>query len=75
MARMRAKPGGAQIRVAIGDMADVPVTGPFRLVYLVFNTLFNLVDAERQADCFRNVARAHSGSSARQSPSTARACT
>jgi SAM-dependent methyltransferase len=57
VARMRAKPGGARIPVAIGDMADVPVTGPFRLVYLVFNTLFNLVDAERQTDCFRNVAR------------------
>src|SRR5258705_7915223 len=38
-------------------MADVPVTGPFRLVYLVFNTLFNLVNADRQAECFRNVAR------------------
>jgi SAM-dependent methyltransferase len=57
VARMRAKPGGTGIPVAIGDMADVPVTGPFRLVYLVFNTLFNLVDAGRQADCFRNVAR------------------
>jgi SAM-dependent methyltransferase len=57
VARMRAKPGGEQIPVAIGDMADVPVTGPFRLVYLVFNTLFNLVNADRQAECFRNVAR------------------
>jgi len=57
VARMRAKPGGAGIPVVIGDMADVPVPGPFRLVYLVFNTLFNLVDADRQADCFRNVAR------------------
>jgi SAM-dependent methyltransferase len=57
VARMRAKPGGAAIPVAIGDMADVPVTGPYRLVYLVFNTLFNLVDADRQADCFGNVAR------------------
>jgi SAM-dependent methyltransferase len=57
VARMRAKPGGEQIPVAIGDMADVPVTGRFRLVYLVFNTLFNLPDADRQVDCFRNVAR------------------
>ncbi len=55
--RMRAKPGGAPIPVVIGDMADVAVTGPFRLVYLVFNTLFNLTDADRQLDCFRNVAR------------------
>ena len=57
VARMRAKPGGAEVPVAIGDLADVPVAGPYRLVYLVFNTLFNLVDAGRQADCFRNVAR------------------
>jgi SAM-dependent methyltransferase len=57
VAQMRAKPGGADIPVAIGDMADVPATGPYRLVYLVFNTLFNLVHAERQQDCFRNVAR------------------
>jgi SAM-dependent methyltransferase len=55
--QMRAKPGGAEIPVAIGDMADVPVTGPYHLVYLVFNTLFNLVDGDRQRDCFRNVAR------------------
>ncbi|MBQ1040256.1 class I SAM-dependent methyltransferase [Micromonospora sp. C81] len=57
VAQLRAKPGGDQIPVVIADMADVPVKGEFRLAYLVFNTLFNLVDAERQADCFRNVAR------------------
>ncbi|WP_433387576.1 class I SAM-dependent methyltransferase [Micromonospora sp. KLBMP9576] len=58
VAKMRAKPGGDDIPVVIGDMADVPVTGgPYRLAYLVFNTLFNLVDSERQAACFRNVAR------------------
>nr|BFE75238.1 class I SAM-dependent methyltransferase [Actinoplanes digitatis] len=55
--KLRAKPGGADLPVVIGDMADVAVRGPFTLVYLVFNTLFNLVDAERQADCLRNVAR------------------
>ncbi|MEV4843105.1 class I SAM-dependent methyltransferase [Micromonospora matsumotoense] len=57
VAKLRAKPGGDGIPVTVGDMADVPVTGPYRLVYLVFNTLFNLVHAERQQDCFRNVAR------------------
>ena len=57
VARMRAKPGGADIPVVIGDLADVGVEGPFSLVYLVFNTLFNLVDGARQADCFRNTAR------------------
>jgi SAM-dependent methyltransferase len=55
--RMRAKPGGASIPAVIGDMADVAVTGPFQLAYLVFNTLFNLPSQERQVDCFRNVAK------------------
>lgn len=32
-------------------------SGPYPLVYLVFNTLFNLTGAGRQEDCFRNVVR------------------
>lgn len=57
VARLRAKPGGESIPVVIGDMAQVPASGPFRLVYLVFNTLFGLLSQARQAECFRNVAR------------------
>jgi SAM-dependent methyltransferase len=57
VALLRAKPGGEAIPVVIGDMADVGVTGPYPLVYLVFNTLFNLTGEGRQDDCFRNVAR------------------
>lgn len=56
VARLRDKPGGDGIPVTIGDMADVPAVGPFRLVYLVFNSLFCLLSYERQADCFRHVA-------------------
>ena len=56
--RLRAKPGGESVPVAIGDMAQVPVSGRFRLVYLVFNTLFGLLSQERQAECFGNVASA-----------------
>jgi len=50
------KPGGDAIGVTIGDMAHVGVPGPFALVYLVFNTLFNLVTAEAQQRCFTSVA-------------------
>ena len=57
VALLRAKPGGGTIPVVVGDMADVAVAGPYSLVYLVFNTLFNLTGAGRQEDCFRNVAR------------------
>ena len=55
--QLRAKTGGESIPVAIGDMADVPVSGRFGLVYLVFNTLFGLLSQARQAQCFANVAR------------------
>jgi len=57
VALLRAKPGGEEIPVVIGDMADVAVAGPYPLVYLVFNTLFNLTGEGRQEDCFAGVAR------------------
>ena len=55
--RLRAKPGGESIPVTLGDMAQVPVSGQFRLVYLVANTLFGLFSQPRQAECFGSVAR------------------
>ena len=54
--RLRAKPGGDRISVTMGDFADVPVTGEYRLIYIVFNTLFNLLRQEDQVRCFENVA-------------------
>lgn len=56
VAQLRAKPGGDQITVTIGDFADVPVPGAYRLVYVVWNTLFNLLTQEDQVRCFENVA-------------------
>ena len=56
IAKLRNKPGGADIPVTIGDMADVGVDGPFDHVFLIYNTLFNLPDQEAQVRCFRNVA-------------------
>jgi SAM-dependent methyltransferase len=56
VARLRAKPGGDDIRVTIGDFATTTVGGNFSLAYLVFNTIFNLTTQEAQVACFRNVA-------------------
>jgi hypothetical protein len=56
VARLRTKPGGDRISVTIGDFADVPVPGTYRLIYVVFNTLFNLLTQEDQVRCFQNVA-------------------
>ena len=56
VSRLRAKPGGEDIEVVMGDFADVPVEGKFPVIYLPFNTLFGLLDQERQVECFVNVA-------------------
>jgi SAM-dependent methyltransferase len=55
--RLRAKPGGASIPVTVGDMAQVPASGRFGLVYLVVSTLSGLLSQARQAQCFGSVAR------------------
>jgi SAM-dependent methyltransferase len=57
VALLRGKPGGDGIPVVVGDMAEIARPGPYPLVYLVFNTLFNLTRAGAQEECFRNVAR------------------
>ena len=38
-------------------MAATRVDGEFSLVYLVFNTIFNLVEQDGQVACFENAAR------------------
>ena len=55
-ARLRAKPGGEQIGVTIGDFATTTVDGTFSVAYLVFNTIMNLTTQAAQVACFRNVA-------------------
>ena len=57
VAKLKAKPGGGAIPVTIGDMAEVGPEGEFDLVFLVFNTLFNLTTQDAQVRCFQNAAR------------------
>lgn len=54
--RLRAKPGGAEVPVTIGDMATTDLGRRFDLVYLVYNTISNLTDQDGQVACFRNAA-------------------
>ena len=56
VAQLRVRPGGDRISVTIGDFADVPVPGTYRLIFVVWNTLFNLLTQEDQVRCFENVA-------------------
>ena len=55
-ARLRAKPGGDDVGVTIGDFATARVDGSFSLAYLVYNTIMNLTTQAAQVACFRNVA-------------------
>src|SRR3954462_10492542 len=50
--QLRAKPGGPELPVTLGDMATTTVAGTFDLVYLVFNTLVNLTSQDAQVRCF-----------------------
>lgn len=54
--KLRAKPDGDRIPVAIGDLADVDIDGEFSLVCIPFNTIFCLLSQDDQLRCFRNVA-------------------
>lgn len=55
--QLRKKPGGAELAITIGDFAEVGVTGEYRLIYVVFNTLFNLLSQDDQVRCFENAAK------------------
>ncbi len=55
--QLRKKADAQTIPVVIGDMAKTEVSGDFSLVYLVFNTISNLLAQAEQVECFRNAAR------------------
>jgi SAM-dependent methyltransferase len=54
--QLRAKPGGLDVRVTIGDMTTTRVTGAFSLVYVVANTIMNVTTQDEQAAVFANAA-------------------
>jgi SAM-dependent methyltransferase len=56
LAQLREKPGAERVEAMVGDMAATRVDGEFSLVYLVFNTIFNLTSQDGQVACFENAA-------------------
>lgn len=56
VAQLRKRPGGDRLSITMGDFADVAVAESYRLIYVVFNTLFNLLTQDGQVRCFQNVA-------------------
>jgi hypothetical protein len=57
----REKPGGHNLEVTIGDMSRVTTGRTYRLVYLVYNTIGNLLTQDEQVRCFKNAAPARPG--------------
>ncbi len=55
--QLRAKPGGDALAVTCGDMAAVELPDRYRLVYVVFNSLMNLITQDQQVECVANAAR------------------
>jgi len=55
--RLRTKVDEATIPVVVGDMATTRAPGEYALVYLVYNTISNLLTQAEQVACFRNAAR------------------
>ena len=53
--RLRAKPGADRVTTAHGDMADPP-PGPWAVVFVAFNTFFNLASEDAQRRCLAAVA-------------------
>lgn len=55
--QLRTKADESRIPVVIGDMAAAVAPGAYTLVYLVYNTISNLLTQAEQVACFRNAAR------------------
>ncbi|SCL40691.1 SAM-dependent methyltransferase [Micromonospora pallida] len=55
--QLRTKVDEATIPVVVGDMATTVAPGEYSLVYLVYNTISNLLTQAEQVACFRNAAR------------------
>lgn len=55
--RLREKVSADQVPVVVGDMATTRADGEFALVYLVYNTISNLLTQDEQVECFHNAAR------------------
>lgn len=57
LAQLRLKADEAAIPVILGDMTTTIAPGRYALVYLVYNTISNLLTQAAQVACFRNAAR------------------
>jgi len=55
--QLRTKMDESSLPVVYGDMTSAVAAGSYTAVYLVYNTISNLLTQEEQVACFRNAAR------------------
>lgn len=53
---LKNKPGGVDLEVVTGDFATATTGRTYALVFLVFNTINNLLTQDQQVACFQNAA-------------------
>jgi SAM-dependent methyltransferase len=56
LARLRERDPAGRVSIVTGDMVDDLPDGPFDVVLVAYNTFFNLLTADRQANCAAAVA-------------------
>jgi SAM-dependent methyltransferase len=56
LAQLEAKRGGRAVHAHLGDMAGPLPPGPFPLVFVAYNTFFNLTDVDAKRRCLAAVA-------------------
>jgi SAM-dependent methyltransferase len=54
---LHCKPGSNAINTTVGDFAEMTVGNDFSLVYVVFNSISNLLEQSEWVESFRNAAR------------------
>jgi SAM-dependent methyltransferase len=55
ISKLRSKPDCSDIEVLVGSFAEFKLDKCFKLVYVVFNTFFNLLSQDDQVRCFKSV--------------------
>jgi hypothetical protein len=54
--KLKAKPGGDKISLTVGDFSSFSLDRHFRLIYVLFNTFFALLEQEAQVNCMKSAA-------------------
>jgi SAM-dependent methyltransferase len=55
--QLRLQPGGEKLNVVEGNIVDIPIEGKYQLIYIVWNSFFNILTQEDQVKCFQSISK------------------